>query len=85
MSASKFHVITGPYRTARRYAESMGWPPEHYVIVVRGHQLSNLDPARIASIISVKMHTLGQRVASEIVDEINRLHTLWSVPTWIAA
>lgn len=81
----KIRVITGPYRVARRYATSMGWHDEEYLIVTRGHQLARLDPAMIATIIEVKLNTLGQRIADEIRDEIDRLRTLWPVPTVAAA
>lgn len=81
----KVRVIAGPYRTARKYAASMGWADEEYLIVTRGHQLARLDPALIATIITVKLHVLSQRIVAEIRDEIDRLRTLWPVPTEAAA
>lgn len=79
-SGKQFQVIAGPYRYARRYAESMGWTADEYVIIVRGHQLATLDPARVAAIITVKLHTMGQRVVDDIREEIDRLRALWPVP-----
>lgn len=81
----KIRVIAGPYRVARKYAASMGWADDSYLIVTRGHQLATLDPALIASIVTVKLHTLGQRIVEEIREEIERLRTLWPVPTTAAA
>lgn len=82
---STFHVIAGPYRVARRYAQSMGWAEDDYVIVVRGHQLARLDPARIAAIVTVKLNDLGQKAVTEFLDEIERLRSLWPVPLQAAA
>lgn len=73
----KFRVIAGPYRVARRYALSQGWTEDEVMIVTRGHQLASLDPNLIASIITVKLHTMGFRVITEIRDEIERIRALW--------
>lgn len=81
----QFHVIVGPYRAARRYAERRGWSEDEIVIVTRGHQLAKFDPALIAAIITVKLHALGQRVMEEIHEEIDRVRALWPVPTVVAA
>jgi hypothetical protein len=81
MNERKYRVIAGPYRIARRYAESMGWAEDQYIIVTRGHQLACLDPALILSIITVKLHTMALRVMTEIHDEIERVKILWPVPT----
>jgi hypothetical protein len=81
----QYRVIAGPYRTAKRYAESMGWALDEIVIVSRGHQLASLDPALIASIVTVKLHDLGHRFVAEIQEEINRVKALWPVPTQAVA
>lgn len=81
----KIRVIAGPYRVARKYAASMGWSGDTYMIVTRGHQLAGLDPALIASIVTVKLHTLGERIVAEIREEIERVRSLWPVPTSAAA
>lgn len=81
----KVRVIAGPYRTARKYAKTMGWDDGMYIIVTRGHQLANLDPALIMSIFTVKLHTLGKRAMDEIHEEITRIRVLWPVPTTAAA
>lgn len=77
----RVHVIAGPYRLAHRYAERRGWNPDDFVIVTRGHQLARLDPALIAEIIILKLHTLGQRIMEEIREEIDRVKALWPVRT----
>jgi hypothetical protein len=81
----KYRVIAGPYRIAKHYATSMGWTLDEIVIVSRGHQLANLDPALIASIVTVKLHDLSQRIVAEIQEEINRVKALWPVPTQAVA
>lgn len=81
----QFHVIAGPYRVARRYAERRGWTDDEIVIVTRGHQLAKLDPALIAAIITVKLHALGQRIMEEIREQIDQVRALWPVPTVVAA
>lgn len=81
----KYRVIAGPYRIAKRYAQSMGWAMDEIVIVSRGHQLAGLDPALIVSIVTVELHDLGQRIVAEIQDEINRVRALWPVPTQAVA
>lgn len=81
----KYRVIAGPYRFAQKYAQSQGWPEDEYFIVTRGHQLANLDPKLIVKIIMVKLHTMGQRLADEIVEEIERIRALWPVPAVAAA
>jgi hypothetical protein len=81
----KYRVIAGPYRMAKRYAQSMGWSMDEIVIVSRGHQLASLDPALIASIVTVKLHDLGHRIVAEIQEEINRVKALWPVPTQAVA
>lgn len=81
----QYRVLVGPYRTARRYAESMGWDVHDYVIVVRAHQLMGLDPARIGRIITLKTHTMGKRVIDEINQEIGVLRALWPIPMVVAA
>lgn len=79
VSTPQYRVIAGPYRAAHRYAQHRGWNPQDYVIVVRAHQLAALDPARIAGIVTVKLHTLGSRIVSDINAEIDRLCSLWPV------
>ncbi len=81
----QYRVVVGPYRVARRYAASMGWSADEYVIVVRAHQLNGLDPARIGRIITLKTHAMGRRVMDEINDEIAQLRALWPVPVVAAA
>lgn len=81
----KFRVIAGPYRVARKYALAQGWKDEDVMIVCRGHQLAGLDPALIASIITVKLHTMGARVINEIRDEIDNIHALWPQIHTVAA
>lgn len=81
----KYRVIAGPYRLARKYAESRGWSEDEYIIVTRGHQLARLDPALVAAIFTVKLHHFATRVAVEIKDEIERMRALWSVPMLDAA
>jgi len=81
----QYRVIAGPHRIARRYAERRGWAPDEYIIVVRGHQLAKLDPALIAAIITVKLHTMAKKIIEEIQDEIDRVRALWPVPTETAA
>jgi hypothetical protein len=85
MSETQFRVLVGPYRVARRYAEAQGWSQDSYQIVVRGHQLARLDPARVAAITIVKLHTMTQKVIEEINQEIDRLRSLWTVPMSVAA
>ncbi len=75
----KYRVIAGPYRVARRFAQSQGWDEDDYVIVSRGHQLARLDPALIGEIVVVKLHDLGERIKAEIVQEIQQLRSLWPV------
>ncbi len=82
---NQYRVLVGPYRIARRYAQSMGWSPDEFVIVTRAHQLNGLDPARIARIITLKVHALGKRIVDEIHEEINSLKALWPVPVVAAA
>lgn len=81
----QLRVIAGPYRTAKRFARRKGWSEDEIVIVTRGHQLASLDPALIASIVTVKLHDLGQRVVADIKDEIARVRALWPVPVEAAA
>ncbi len=82
---SQYRVLVGPYRVARKYAMSMGWDPDEYVIVVRAHQLNGLDPARIGRIVKIKAHAMGKRIADEIDAEIDSLKALWPVPVVAAA
>lgn len=82
---SKIRVVAGPYRLAKRYAESMGWAAEEFLIVTRAHMLAQLDPALIAAIVEVRLNNLGDRISTEIRQEIDRLRTLWPVPTAAAA
>lgn len=81
----KFRVIAGPYRVARKYALSQGWSEDEVMIVTRGHQLANLDPNLIASIITVKLHTMGARIFTEIRVEIDRIRALWPHVRAVAA
>lgn len=81
----QYRVIAGPYRIAKRYAQSRGWAEDEVIIVTRGHQLARLDPALIASIVTVKLHTMGARIVAEIQEEIARVKALWPVPTLAAA
>lgn len=81
----KYRVIAGPYRTARRYAESHGWSSDEYIIVTRGHQLARLDPALILAIITVELHTMAQRVVEGISREIESIRALWPIRTLVAA
>lgn len=85
MNRSQFRVIAGPYRNAKRYAESKGWTPDEYVIVTRAHQLCGLDPARIATIITVHMNALSARINAEIHEELRTLKALWPIPMLAAA
>lgn len=85
MTTGKVRVVVGPHRLARRYAQRHGWAEETYLIITRAHQLARLDPALVASIVMVKLHHLGQRIAEEIHDEVMRIKTLWPVPTQAAA
>lgn len=78
-------VIAGPYGIARKYAKSMGWVGDDFLIVTRGHQLATLDPALVGSIVTVRLDTLGSRVGEEIREEIERLRALWPVPMTAAA
>lgn len=82
---TKYRVIAGPYRVAKRYAESRNWRDDEVVIVTRGHQLAKLNPADIAAIVTVKLHVLGARVADEITDETHRIQSLWPVRVLAAA
>lgn len=81
----QYRVIAGPYRSARRFARSQGWAEDEVIIVSRGHQLANLDPALIASIITVRLHELGRRIVADIKEEIARVRALWPVPVEAAA
>lgn len=81
----QYRVIAGPYRIARKYAQSMGWSDDEIIIVTRGHQLATLDPKLIAALFTVKLHTMGERVVAEIVEEIERIRALWPVSTLVAA
>lgn len=81
----QFRVVAGPYRIARKYAESMGWSEDDYIIVSRGHKLAALDPAMIASIVIVALHTMAARIMSDIVSEIDRVRAIWPVPVSAAA
>lgn len=85
MNPRQYRVIAGPYRVARRYAASMGWADDEYVIVVRAHQLARMDPATIGRIVTVRLQAMGQRIAQEIQDEIDQLRALWPVPMIAAA
>lgn len=80
----KIHVIAGPYRLARRFAERRGWSEDQYMIVTRGHQIAKLDPELIAKIFVVCLHHFADRIAEEIKDEINRVRSLWTVPLAVA-
>jgi len=81
----QYRVIAGPYRIAKRYAQSRGWTEDEFIIVTRAHQLRGLDPALIASIIFVKFNDLGQRIVAEIREEIHLMRALWPVPMSAAA
>lgn len=85
MNVRKYRVIAGPYRAARRYAQSMGWSVDEYIIVTRGHQLAHLDPALILDIVTVRLNTLATKISLEIHDEIDQVKTLWPVPLAVAA
>lgn len=76
----QYRVIAGPYRIAKRYAESQGWSSDDFVIVTRGHQIARLDPAQISYIITVKLHDLSTRILDEMHHEIARVKALWPVP-----
>lgn len=80
----RYHVIAGPYRMAKKYAASRGWSDDEIIIVTRGHQLAQLDPALIVSIVTVKLHQLGVRIIAEIREEIERVRVLWPVPMMAA-
>jgi hypothetical protein len=82
---TKLKVVVGPYRAAKRYAQSRGWSEEEYVVVTRGHQLARLDPAKLATIFTVKINGLGQRAVGELREEADRLKALWPVPILTAA
>ncbi len=75
----KYRVIAGPYRIARRFAQSQGWSEDAYVIVSRGHQLAKLDPALIGEIMVIKLDTLADRIRLDIIAEIQQLRSLWPV------
>lgn len=75
----KIRVIAGPYRLARKYAQSRGWANDEFLIVTRAHQLASLDPKLIATIVTVRLHTLGRRVTEDIEQEIDRVCALWPV------
>lgn len=81
----QYRVIAGPYRIAHRYAQTMGWAENEFVIVVRGHQLARLDPAQISAIITIKLHTMAARVITDLRDAIDQVRTLWPVPMQTAA
>lgn len=81
----QYRVIAGPYRIAKRYAQSRGWAEDEVIIVTRGHQLARLDPALIVSIVTVKLHTMGARIVDEIQLEIARVSALWPALTLAAA
>lgn len=81
----KIRVIAGPHRVARRYAASMGWADSDFIIVTRGHQIASLDPNLILNIVTVRLHVLGGKIMDEINVEIDRVRTLWPVPTVAAA
>lgn len=81
----QYRVIAGPYRIAKHFAASKGWAEDEVIIVSRGHQLANLDPALITSIITVRLHELGRRIVADIKEEIARVHALWPVPVEAAA
>ncbi len=80
MNPRQYRVLVGPYRIARRYATSMGWSAENFVIVSRAHQLRQLDPATIASICTVRLGELSHRIRQEILAEVFALRALWPVP-----
>lgn len=80
MSTGKLRVLVGPYRNAARYAERHGWAQDSFIIVTRHHELHGLDPARIASIVLVRLHALGERIAREIREEIMIIRALWPMP-----
>lgn len=79
------YVIVGPHRTARKYAEARNWNNDDFIIVTRGHQLAQLDPALMRQIVTVKLHTMGQRIMEEIHEAIEQIRALWPVPTMAAA
>ncbi len=85
MSHPTYRVLVGPYRIARKYAESMGWTSDEYVIVHRAHQLRSLDPATIGRIITLRLNAMSQRVCAEIIAEIAILRALWPVHVVTAA
>ncbi len=74
----KMRVVAGPYRLAKRYAESQGW--DSYVIVTRGHQLAALDPELIEDIVFMRARELGDRIFKEIVHEFHKIRALWPMP-----
>lgn len=81
----KYRVIAGPYSVARKYALAQGWAEGEVMIVTRGHQLASLNPALIASIVTVKLHTLSERIRHEIEYQIDAIRVLWPVEALAAA
>lgn len=81
----KKHVLIGPPRLARRYAQRCGWGEDTYLIVSRAHQLALLDPELIFSIVCINLDVLGRRITDEMRREIDRIRVLWPVPAVAAA
>lgn len=81
----KYRVIAGPYSVARKYALSHGWSEDEVFIITRGHQLATLDPALIVSIVTIKLHTMGERIMREIEQQIDAIRVLWPVDHLAAA
>lgn len=75
----QYRVVAGPYRIARRFAQSQGWTEDEYIVVSRGHQLAKLDPALIRDIVVVKLHDLSSRISADLLAEIATLRALWPV------
>lgn len=76
----RLRVLAGPHGLARRYAERRDWAEDSYIIVTRPHQLARLDPALVLSIITIKLHALGDRIAREIREELQQIKALWTMP-----
>lgn len=72
-------VLAGPYRQARRYAHHHQLREDQYLIITRAHQLAALDPQLIIAIIVIELPALGQRIVTEITEEINRVLALYPV------
>lgn len=81
----KKHILIGPPRLARRYAQRCGWSEDIYLIVSRAHQLAQLDPALIFSIVCIRLEALGNKIMDEMRREIDAIRCLYPVPAVAAA